>query len=277
MRFIVAIMLIFLFHSEALATNYCDSAVACWLFTDSDYSGGSGTTVDDLSPNSNTGSFKGAGEPAWNTTNINFSTAGSLDNSVDFDGSNDVINAGSAASIDNVCNSGCTVIAFINIDSAGGGSAGRIFDKSNISGGWIFGTNATNTVFFQTQSNGPVPQSWKVCADNTLTAGAWTMLAATYTSSTKVSNIYVNGSECSSYKTNQTGTLTPGDDSSNTLYIGNRSDSLRGFDGKMTGVAIFNRVLNISEINDIKNNGFYQLSTNDIVFGNAIVGDLTIK
>jgi hypothetical protein len=85
---------ILLWSGTAGATDYCSQAVGCWLFTDTDYNGGAGTTVDDASPNSNTGTFKGAGEPAWNTDDVSFGTSGSAPNSVDFDGSNDYISVG---------------------------------------------------------------------------------------------------------------------------------------------------------------------------------------
>ena len=69
--------------------NDCQLA---WLFT-----GGSGTSVADSSTNSHTGSFKGSGEPAWDTDDVPFGTEGSAPNSVHFDGSDDEISTADSA------------------------------------------------------------------------------------------------------------------------------------------------------------------------------------
>jgi hypothetical protein len=104
MNWIILILALVL-GGQAHAYNYCDDAVGCWLFTDTDYNGGAGTTVDDASPNSNTGTFKGAGEPAWDTTDISLppdAPKWTAPNSVSFDGVNDYINVGNSSSINPV-------------------------------------------------------------------------------------------------------------------------------------------------------------------------------
>lgn len=71
----------------------CGDSVACWLFTE-----GSGTSVADSSSNTNTGTFKGAGEPAWNAM-AGTNAPAYADYYVLDDGGDDFINFGNDASL----------------------------------------------------------------------------------------------------------------------------------------------------------------------------------
>lgn len=231
-----------------MSTDYTQDAncVGAWLFTE-----GSGTTVDDASVNSNTGNFKGAGEPAWDTTDVPFAISGSAPNSVDFDGTDDYMYATASASINNLSN--FTFVALVYKEGGGGANLARIFDKApryfyddedNIPDA------GSNGLILEITTDGT---SRFAVANTTIPTGSWTHVACTYASG-NAPKIYFNGVEDSYYSSNA-GSGTDSSDSGTNLQFGGRASGGRTFNGKMTEIAIFDRVLSQAEIQDIYNYG----------------------
>ncbi len=243
------------------STDYCADANAqgCWLFSE-----GSGTTIADSTSNSNTGNFKGAGEPAWDATDINFNVAGSAPNSTDFDGTDDYIDAGSDASLDG--NTSFTVVGwfyFDTLDAAGKALTSKITWAAGGYGGWSF--HAEN------DGGGPRLHTWcipvgggsneeHVTDDNSISVTTWHHIALVYDMSnlSNVPTIYIDGSAVNTTEAS-VGTVTCADAPASSLSIGRRGYSgnldNQKFDGKITEVGYFDRLLTAKEVKDIYNYG----------------------
>ena len=252
-KLLITICLLLVCSNGWAAKNYCYDANAegCWLFTE-----GSGESVADSSPNSNTGTFKGAGEPAWDTTDVPFAYAGVAPNSVDFDTTDDYINSGNDSSLNNL--SAITIVAYMKPSTAGEGDVGKIVDKAGDSGfaGWLFSTFSSNKISFIVTYDSDVNELERTSAINSLTMDTWQHVAVTWDCSTTATNchIYVNGVEVS-YLESIDGGTTRDNDSSNSLAIGNNFEGTATFDGLITDVGIFSRVLTATEITEIMNYG----------------------
>jgi len=240
-----------------------DNSVAIYSFSE-----GSGTTIDDLSNNSNTGTFKGTGEPAWDATDVPFTMGNSAPNSVVFDKVDDYINIPAHTSINNL--SAITITAWIKPISSGEAN-GYILDKSaSDTSGWRFRTQSVsgnNQIGFRVDATSDV---YRYTADDTLTAllNTWVHVAVTWDGSLTASNIhiYINGVESATYDQTTNGSGSRVDDSGNDIYLGNRSNGGTTFDGNITDVGLFSRVLTIAEINQIRNYGL----TNNVGVTNTV-------
>jgi len=224
-----------------MATDYTQHAncVAAWLFKE-----GSGTSVADSSSASNTGTFKGSGEPAWSSDVPTYGQGGTPLYSVQFDGSDDLINCGTSNTI--LPQSGAfTVVMWVKatID----GTQRRVIDRGNVHlsalGSYPRFDAAGSTTLIRAGSN------------NSLTDGAWRHLAMTWDGSTTAANvnIYVNASEITYQNTTNGATLSA--NSGSTTYLGNRHDGARCYNGYLTEVAVFNAVLTSDNITEIYNYG----------------------
>src|SRR3990167_6606086 len=222
-----------------MATDYTQDAncMGAWLFTE-----GSGTTVADASGEGNTGTFLGSGEPAWSAS----VPSGYSNNSVDFDGTNDLINCTTVA----VASSNISFVAWVNLDGVGGstenhrvvvsiteGTASQNWNSYFAIGDW----DNANTLFQFTDilsTNAEVPIT------------GWQHVAVTYDGS----NIryYLNGALDSTVAF--TGSLST---SYTTAYIGGRNNGVDTtyMNGLVTEVGYFTRVLSLSEIGDIMDFG----------------------
>jgi MSHA biogenesis protein MshQ len=159
---------------------------------------------------------------------------GKISNARQFDGSNDLINVGSAGALDNVFAGGGTAEAWFNASSFGEGGFGRLLEKGN-AGGWSF-----------TLSNSPVQAGlsfvhgannqygeWGTGAQS-VSLNGWHHVAVVYNKDSSSNNptIYIDGASQS-----LTEDQTPGgagiSDASNNLYVGNRSSTDRTFDGRI--------------------------------------------
>jgi uncharacterized repeat protein (TIGR01451 family) len=171
----------------------------------------------------------------------------------DFDGVTDYVDAGSDSSIDNLFDTGGTVLAWINPRTFGGNGYGRIVDKSDsifADGGWAFQmfersgalSQTVNTVRFERGFTGE-RATWYAEQDSIIT-NTWQLLAVTYddTLPTQTPAIYVNGvtkvvlSELSP-------TEIPASDADRPLFVGNfseyyQSGSDRSFDGGLDEVRL---------------------------------------
>jgi len=176
---------------------------------------------------------------------------------IDFDGTDDQVNCGSAASLDNLVaqgGGGITVSAWVNTDSAGGDSYGCIVSKINwaTNSGWIFsrgdgeGAGSLNSLEFTQPFSGT--DLFRTTALNSFTNSVWHHVLVTYDGSTTAANahIYIDGTE-PSYSISQDATLTRSSDISENLLIGLTTTGDE-FDGRISEVAIWNVVLTASQI-----------------------------
>jgi hypothetical protein len=202
------------------------------------------------------GSCPGAAScPTW-TTN------GKVNSALDYDSTNDYINAGSDASIDNFFSDGGSVSAWIKADTFGESSLGRIADKggASSSSGWGFsvcndGSNCTNSLLLFQGFSG-TSDFWWTTPNNTISTGVWTHVVVTYNNNS-VSNdpiFYINGVKKNTLEpVSSSGSANS--DSSNDLYIGNRSDNDRTFDGVIDDLKIWNYELTPEQVKMEYNQG----------------------
>lgn len=173
-----------------------------------------------------------------------------------------------SASIDNIFSGGGTVVAFIRPRSDGDTSEGRIADTTDSADeGWFLSSISDLTggqqVRFQRNFDGSTGGTWT--SDNVtdpitgssirpVRLGSWTCVAVAYDDGSTANNptMYVNGEEI----TNTENTAPVGSavsDAGNSLLIGNRTSFDRTFDGHVSLVLLFDRILAIEEIRTIYN------------------------
>jgi lysozyme family protein len=178
-----------------------------WHFKES-----SGTTADATS-NANTGTL---------TNGAAFTTSGKIGNAVSYDGSNDFVNAGSGASLDNLKTSGMTAEAWINPTSLAASTWGQIIDKAqdaNPTNGWIFqAVGGSNSLDFDHTGTATVQRE---SALQTLNTNVWQHVVLVWTGSTSSITIqfYLNGVETGYASTGNNGT-TLSDDSARSMSFG---------------------------------------------------------
>lgn len=173
----------------------------------------------------------------------------------EWDGAAGYYSLGSQAATDNLAQAAFTVFAWIYPQTTGEGGTGRIATHRNNTvgfsdggGGWLFFTDGTASLGFQTVSSAPAALASQRGAANQITLNAWQPVLVTYDDAgDRKGHIYVNGTEIT-YGTDTAGTGAPGSDSAGDLIIGNNGDQTRTFDGYMAEPAIWTRVLAADEI-----------------------------
>jgi len=191
-------------------------------------------------------------------------TSGKIDGSDSFDGSDDYLKATSASSINNV--NPLTYECWVNLDTYGGSSSGRFFDKGGIR---LFFASTDSVGFLQAFSttNG----QWKT--SSALSTAQWHHVVVTYDSSSTSNNpkIYVDGiSQTVSYYSGSTipsGTATS--DSGNDLIMANRLNLQRGFDGIMDEIRMSKTERSAAWIsteyhNQYNPSGFYTIGSEEV-------------
>ena len=223
------------------ATVYAAGLTAYWKFDET-----SGTTAFDSSVN---GLNATASSAALWTPNGYINGAVNIGST----GANNV-NAGHPTALNNLFAAGATVSAYINTASLGGGSLGRIMDKSGT--GWILYTQNSfisgqyQLQFEQTFSNNRT-NKWQI--GHIITTSTWTHVAISYSSSSQsnIPGFYING-VAQSITDVSTGPGGLGethlDDSAVNLMIGNRADGARPFGGRIDDVRIYSRPLSAAEV-----------------------------
>ncbi|HTS16454.1 MAG TPA: malectin domain-containing carbohydrate-binding protein [Verrucomicrobiae bacterium] len=222
-------------------TVYASGLIAYWKLDETN-----GTTAFDSSSN---------GLSATASSASLWATNGYLNGCVNINGSSaNNVNAGHPLQINTLFSTGATVSAYINTSTLGGGSLGRIMDKSGT--GWIF-YNQNSFIsgqfqiqFEQTFSNNRT-NKWQT--GHVITTNTWTHVAVSYNSGSQsnVPGIYVNGvaQAITDVSTGPGGlSETPANDSAQNLYIGNRADAARPFGGRIDDVRIYSRALSAAEV-----------------------------
>lgn len=210
--------------------------VGAWNFDE-----GAGTTAADSSGNGNAGTLLNG--PAW--------AAGSRNSGLSFDGINDVVNAGSGPTLDNL--PAVTVMAWMKPDSVGENGYGRLAQKGNgtlPTAGFRLFLGGTNSIRFA--AGYTTTSLERRSASNAATIGQWQHVAATWdgTSAGSGVRLYKDGVEVS-YATTINGAGARGDDSAANLWIGNNDAGNRTFSGGLDEVKVYNRVLSPTEIQTI--------------------------
>lgn len=173
-----------------------------------------------------------------------------------FDGSNDDINLGSDASIDDIFATGGTISTWIKPASWGQTGFGRIADKSDqtflTSGnGWalqVQGVGGLGSVRFEHAFDVSFG-SWSTSL-GTLALDDWQHIVFSYdsSSSSNVPEIFING-ESKAVSTNNTPVGFASSDAALDLKIGNHSNALtRTFDGKIDEFRIFDDLRTPDEV-----------------------------
>ncbi|MBC8415648.1 MAG: LamG domain-containing protein, partial [Candidatus Cloacimonetes bacterium] len=178
-------------------------------------------------------------------------------NSLLWDGANSKIDCGHDVRIANIFDGGGTISAWINPKSDGEGNYGRIFDKQTR---WLLNirdedSGAVKSRFFQAFNAND--GGWTT-NNRVISIGAWTHVAAIYDAGNVTNNptIYINGIAYTvgdGLTEDETPIGTRISDTANTLYIGNSDALNRTFDGNMTDMRLYNRILSGIEILRIYN------------------------
>ena len=241
------LFLLLLLSTPAWATNYCAISQACYLFSEN-----TGTTTADLSGNSNTGTFASSGHPAWISSVPAIPTQSSNIYSTSYANSSDYISIPASSSINNLSALSVSIWAYITSYA----STYSLIDKITAAGGWDISafTAGSADIGFEATFTGDTVYLAHTCS-SAVTLNTWTNIVVTWDGSTSASNvhIYKNGTECSySYSNNGSGSRDS--DSAANLIISD-SNNYGPVIGNITQVAVFNSVLNSTQISDIYNNG----------------------
>jgi len=203
---------------------------------------GTGTVAGDGSGNGNRGTLTNG--PTW--------VDGKRGKALNFDGVDDVVNAGSAAVLDNLTASTFSVSAWIYPRSMGG----SFFMKRDSSGnaGWsshIYDSNGRMRVSITRLSG-----LNRITSNNAINTNVWQHVVFTWSGGTLAANIkiYINGKETTySYTEDINGTLD--NDSANPLTIGGESDGGSPFPGLIDDVRVYNRALSATEVQALYKSG----------------------
>ena len=158
------------------------------------------------------------------------------------------------ASIDDIWTNGGTCSAWVYIASDGAGTMGRIFDKAKWSLYAYSESGSTCKLAYAIEhatTNGTGQTTNRV-----LTYGNWYHILMTYNSNSGASAplIYINGESIAvTEDTESAGSVTT--DNGQHLYIGNRSNGERTFDGTITEVSLWDEILTQAEVNELYNDG----------------------
>ena len=174
------------------------------------------------------------------------STIGGL-NALGFDGTDDALGVTAAATINNIFATGGTAFFVLNVLSMGGASFGRVFDKTNLQ---LYVSNlsgSTCKLSFQQGASG-TPGTWAF-TNNLITLGQPFIFAVTYNSSTlsTAPKMYINSTTEVAVSVTSVPTGSASSDAANDLVIGNRAALDRGFDGSISEVMFFRKVLSSEE------------------------------
>jgi len=169
-----------------------------------------------------------------------------------FDGVDDLVSIPDAVCIQNIFDIGGTLLIWSKAIT-NGEAAGRFFDKTgSTTAGWLLcvTTTATEDIAFSHYfQNGVTASRWTTDAGLFFPWSVPHLIAITYNSSDITNDpvIYVDGiSQTIVETTTPVGTRTS--DVGKDLYIGNRSDTARTWDGQHDEVLLYTRVLSTQEI-----------------------------
>jgi len=185
------------------------------------------SSIKDSTSNNNDGVKKGINEPNQVTGKVGLGQ--------DFDGSNDYINLGSAASIGNIFGAGGTFSVCIYPHSDGQGDNGRIVSKYTAASGagFLIATIAESAGYCKAELYIPFSTlaGWWKTINAVIPINAWSMLTVSYNSSATANDpiFYVNGEPVAITET-QTPAGTVKTDAANNMRLG-IYDAVNAYDG----------------------------------------------
>ena len=207
---------------------------------------GSGTSVGDSSGNGNTGTL---------LTGATWATGGQSGGAIDIGGSNGSVNVGSPASLDNL--SQITTSAWIYPRTDGEGTQGQVIGKfyspSSVEG-WYLGFDSYNLHRLRFVVDYSTTDLYVVTAP--LSLNEWQHITMTWDGTVNASgvHIYRNGVEVS--KVIQTsGSGSRISDASRSVLVGSDADNGANFNGLIDEVRLYNRVLSLSEVQNLYSPG----------------------
>ena len=174
-----------------------------------------------------------------------------------WDGADSVVNCGKDLRIANIFDGGGTVSAWINPKSDGEGDSGRIYDKRIGFNLYVVGESGGKVQmrFLYDFSGG---YGYWTTDSRIIKIGVWAHTAISYDNGNVANNpiIYVNGIAYTigdGLTENGTPVGTRTSDAGNNLYLGNVGGGINVFDGKMTDMRLYSRMLSGIEIARIYN------------------------
>ncbi len=260
----IILLLIFLSPSLAHAYNWCNDANAqgCWLFAE-----GSGTTIADSSSNTNTATFKGAGEPAW-AAMAGTNAPSYADNMVTYDGVNDYIEVTDDASI-TFGTSDFSGVQWMRSVVTPADSFPVTMGKGDTGAGEWMVRQITGTTRFYGDVGDVNPTNSATTNDD-----EWHHLAWTIDQGGTSANIWVDGVAGSADST-----WTADFNDGTALRFGNAdADGNRFWDGQTAECALFDDLLDETDINDIMDNGLLQAPSGaPTILNNAVMNNVVIN
>ena len=214
-------------------TTSCASPVGEWKMDEN-----TGVNAYDTSGNSNNGALGvGSSVPTW--------TVGKIGSALNFDGTDDLVNAGSATTLDDM--STISVTAWVYARGAGE-TLGRIIDKStdtSASNGYIIGVNGAGTVTLRVD-HGATDLN---CNGSVVDINSWSHITITWDGTANCSGVlfYKNGVQVSTSTTTNGGAGRVSD-ADQSLIIGNNSATDRTFDGKIDNLKLYNYVRSPAQV-----------------------------
>ena len=176
-------------------------------------------------------------------------------NSLLWDGADSIVDCGNDVRIANIFDNGGTVSAWINPSSDGETNVGRIFHKYI---GWqlLVYNEDSGAVKLRLYYDFSTTNGFWTTNSRVVKIGIWTHVAVSYDSGSGANKpiFYVDGKEYTvgdGITENQTPVGTRVSDSGSNLYLGNRSAVDHTFDGSITDMRLYNRILSGIEIQRI--------------------------
>lgn len=239
-----------------LPFSNCNSGLSCglvgyWTFDGKDIIRG---LVIDKSGNGNHANLS-------NIATSTFFVPGKIGQGFNFDGSDDALNAGSAAVLDNM--SAMTLSVWVKLNSYGAGGGGYLLNKGdNNSGGhgWSLFLSQSNSLISFTARYNTTNLLVQTSANSFTTSdfNKWVHIMVTWDGSSNAAtgvHIYKNGNELA-YSTQTNGSSSYLSDASDNLNIGDGGlISSRQSNGILDDVRAYNRVLNYKELYQIYSSG----------------------
>jgi len=191
-----------------------------------------------------------------------------------FNGTTSEVDMGTLPSaLEDLFDGGGTVEAWIRVGSDGESNAGRIADTTDsTTEGWVFFVDNEFTELVQLnliQYFDGTLGGWNTTA-RVIPLNQWVHVAVVYDASSDANDpvLYVDGVEYSIAAANLSETSSPSgsveSDSGNGLFIGNRSDQARTFDGDIERVMMWDRLLSADEVAQLRRSGLWRLDPNVI-------------
>lgn len=156
-------------------------------------------------------------------------------------------------------------------DGPGGGSLGRLFDKTNgTTGQYMYWWGSNNSLSYAFYGGSSTESSTRVGTTSQTATGVWFDFAVTHSYSGGVHTVttYLNGSQATSSTRSSANT-----DAANTLFtVGNRADGQRVWDGLIACAYGWNRILSADDIASLSDNPYqlYEGEADSFVMDEAV-------